>query len=121
MSMSAVARVNPKHCATTNPPKQCSSVGPANCVSSSRRKERHGSGSESEGTGELGGGHRREHVPMRRVWRPVFAQPPSFSIGERLAEGAFSLQPRSFQGLLLFREPLRPSCFSSELGQLSGD
>ena len=36
-------------------------------------------------------------------------------------ERALSLQPRSFQGLLFFREPLRCSCFSSELGQFSGD
>lgn len=32
---------------------------------------------------------------MHRVWRPVFAQPSSFSVGQRLAERALSLQPGS--------------------------
>ena len=51
----------------------------------------------------------------------LFAQPPSFSVGQRLAERALSLQPRSFQGLLLFRQLFRGLCFSANLCQLSGD
>ena len=51
--------------------------------------------------------------------RAHFAQPSSFSVGQRLAQGTFSLQPRPFRGPLLFRQLSHGSRSSASLCQSS--